>query len=490
MPKARRPTEPQPSRSPPSDPRRAALERALPHSLSAERAVLGSMLLDDAAIAEAINILPDGVDCFWLERHQRLYGQIVRLWKERRPLDGVVVKDELERAGIFEELGGYEFLGGLISAVPSAQRIRDYAQIVRDKHLLRQLISATHRVMDAAFDDRSPTPEVLDFAEKTVFDVTEQRVAGGTLALPKLIQEVFRQIERLDGSTLTGEPTGFYGLDEITSGFQRDELIIIAGRPSMGKTAFGLNVAENMALNVDESRGERRPVLFFSLEMSAQQVAQRILCSRARVDAHRLRRGRHSAEDMERLQHAAQEIENKPLLVDDTSSLSILELRARARMAYRKEQIRAIFVDYLQLVRAPGAESRQQEVAEISRGLKALAKELHVPVIAMAQLNRNPEDRSGNRPRMSDLRESGAMEQDADLIGLLHREAYYRVGEDNAPEDDSAAELIIAKQRNGPVGTIPLHFNRKFTRFDNPELGDRYQGSYEGAPGGPNGAPY
>jgi replicative DNA helicase len=220
-------------------------------------------------------------------------------------------------------------------------------------------------------------------------------------------------------------------------------------------------------------------VLFFSLEMSRQAVAQRILCSRARVDAQRLRKGRHSNEELSRLLAAADEAQNKPLLIDDTSVLSILELRARARMEYRRHKLRAIFVDYLQLMRAPGADSRQQEVAEISRGLKALAKELNLPVVAMAQLNRKPEDRSSNRPRMSDLRESGALEQDADLVALLHRESYYKLGEKQEAEDDPEAELIIAKQRNGPVGAIKLHFSRQHTRFDNPQLGDQYESTYE-----------
>jgi replicative DNA helicase len=329
--------------------------------------------------------------------------------------------------------------------------------------------------MDAAFDDQLPAGEILDLAEREIFDVTEKRVTGAAQPLPDLIEEVFQKIQDLDGSAVTGEPTGFFELDELTCGLQPTELIIVAGRPSMGKTAIGLNMAEHIALNENPPR----PVLFFSLEMSSQQVAQRILCSRARVDSQRLRRGKHSAEELQRLMAVADEIRGRPLLVDDTSGLSILELRARARLAYRKHGIRAVFVDYLQLMHTPGAESRQQEVAEISRGLKALAKELKIPVVAMAQLNRKPEDRSSNRPRMSDLRESGAIEQDADLVALLHRESYYKLGDDQDADQDPTAELIIAKQRNGPVGTVKLHFNRQWTRFDNPQYGDRYEGTYE-----------
>ena len=446
----------------------SALDRELPHSMDAERALLGSMLKDSAAIGEAITVLQDaGAAVYFFEKHQLLHDQIVRMWNANRSIDGVLIKDELIRLGLFEQLGGFDFLAQLVSSVPSAYRVREYAELVRDKYLLRQLILATHQVMDLAFDDREPTGEILDRAEKVVFDVTELRVTGGAQPLPELIDEVFEKIQDLDGSVLTGMPTGYFQLDEMTCGLQPGELIIVAGRPSMGKTAFGLNMCEHMSLS------EGKPSLFFSLEMSRQQVAQRILCSRARVDAQKLRRGRHSGRDLDRLKGVADEIRSKPLFIDDTSSLSILELRARARMAWRRHRIQAIFVDYLQLMHAPGNESRQQEVAEISRGLKALAKDLKLPVVAMAQLNRNSEERSQNKPRMSDLRESGAIEQDADVIMLLHRESYFKVGEDPSASEDVKAELIIAKQRNGPVGSVDLHFNRQFTRFDNP-AGDRY----------------
>ena len=419
------------------------------------------MLLEEGAIGEAISLLGDaGSTAFSFEKHQKLYGHIVDMYDRTRPIDGVVIKDELERRNLFDELGGYEFLGGLISAVPSAQRVRHYAEIVIEKHMLRELIGATHRVMDSAFDGALPAQEILDYAEQEIFGVTERRVSSGAQALPDLIEELFQKIQDLDGSVPSGEPSGYAELDELTCGFQPSELIIVAGRPSMGKTALGLNIAENLALV------EGRPVLFFSLEMSRQQLAQRILCSRAKVDSHLLRRGKHSARDLHDLQAAAEQIKDKPLLVDDTSHLSILELRARARMAYRKFGIRALFVDYLQLMHVPGAESRQAEVAQISRGLKAMAKELNIPVIAMAQLNRNPEDRAGNRPRISDLRESGAIEQDADVVILLHREGYYKDAGEHGRDDEGLAELIVAKQRNGPVGTVELHFNKKYTRFD------------------------
>ncbi|HOO17492.1 MAG TPA: replicative DNA helicase [Phycisphaerae bacterium] len=462
----------QPPREPSRPDSRPFFDRALPHDDDAERALLGSMLLEKEAIGEAITVLRDaGAAALDSPRNQRLFEVLVALYVENRPIDGVVLREELTRRGWWEDLGGHEYLVGLVNAVPSALRVRYYAQIVLEKYLLRELIGATHKVMEAAYADERPAKETLDYAEKEIFAVTERRVSGEAAPLDQLMRDVIQTLKSQGEGVLTGEPTGFIKLDELTCGLQPAELIIVAGRPSMGKTALGLNIAEHLAIV------ENRPVLFFSLEMSRQQVAQRVLCSQARVNAHQLRRQRRSAADLRLLEDFAQRLEAAPLYVDDTSDLSILEMRARARMAYRKHKIRAVFVDYLQLMHVPGSESRQVEVATISRGLKALAKDLNVPVVAMAQLNRNPEDktRKGNRPRMSDLRESGAIEQDADVIALLHRESYYKsptVGEDEeaggVPDpEENLADLIIAKNRNGPVGDIKLHFSREYTRFDN-----------------------
>ncbi|MBK9127063.1 MAG: replicative DNA helicase [Phycisphaerales bacterium] len=448
-----------------------ALERLLPQDEKAERALLGAMIQSREAINDVVPILADLGSVFSRESHQWLYNALADLYNANRLSDdGLVLADELKRRGVWDKLGGWKFLQALLDDVPSYLRARQYAEIVRDKALLRHLINALHKVMNVAFEARRPAKEILDQAEHEIFAVTERRASGEAQPIADLVREAFKTIERRDADALSGEPTGYPELDDLTSGLQRGDLVIVAGRPSMGKTAFGLNLAENMAIHY------KRPVLFFSLEMSRQQIAQRILCSRARVDAHRLRRGRHSQADLERLTATGHELSEAPLLVDDSSDLTILETRARARMAFRRHQIAAIFVDYLQLMRVPGTESRQVEVATISRGLKALAKDLNVPVIAMAQLNRGPEDqkqRKGNRPRMSDLRESGAIEQDADVIMLLHREAYYRSGEDAGGEgdgdgEDNLAEVIVAKQRNGPTGTIKLHFNRQYTRFDTP----------------------
>jgi replicative DNA helicase len=453
-------------------------DRVLPHDLDAERALLGAMLQKKEAIGEALIVLQNAPpDVFFRESHQQLYALCKELYDADAPLDAILIKDELIRRGLFERLGGYDFLASLVDAVPHTLRAPHYARLVREKHLLRELIRAAHEVLELAFAGKQPPQAILDEAERIITRVTERRVTGAqAAALPDLVMEAIQQIQQRGDGALTGMPTGLIELDELTCGLQPSELIIIAGRPSMGKTAFGLNLAEHMAIV------ERRPVLFFSLEMSRQQVAQRVLCSRARVDAHRLRRGRHSREDLINLERVQSELAGAPLLVDDSASLSITEMQARSRTAHRKFKIEAIFVDYLQLMRAPGIKERHLEVGAVSQGLKKLAKDLNVPVIAMAQLNRQVEgaQRRGNRPRMSDLRESGAIEQDADVIMLLHRESYYKTpGEETDGADDATAEVIIAKQRNGPTDTVKLHFNRQYTRFDNHHPG--HMG--DGAPG-------
>ncbi|MFH1748522.1 MAG: replicative DNA helicase [Planctomycetota bacterium] len=452
------------------------LNRVLPHNDGAERSLLGSMLREKEAIGQAITVLRDaGANAFDAPNHQSLYEVLVHFYTHDLPLDGELLRQELTRRGWWEELGGYDFLASLVNSVASSLRAPYYAEIVRDNYLLRQLISANHRVMEAAYDNDRPIKEILDYTEKEIFDITERRVSGEAAPLSQLMREVVESLRNRGDDALTGEPTGFTELDALTCGLQPSELIIVAGRPSMGKTAFGLNIAEHLAI-VEK---QPRPILFFSLEMSRQQVAQRILCSQARVNLRRLASTPRYGDVVDTLADFSDRLAGAPLYVDESSNLTILELRARARMAARKHNIRAVFVDYLQLMHLPNSESRQQEVANISRGLKALAKDLKIPVIAMAQLNRNPEDRTrrGNRPRMSDLRESGAIEQDADVVMLLHRESYFKTPDSSQQKthaqtaesdpNENLAELIIAKQRNGPTGTIKLHFNRQYTRFDN-----------------------
>lgn len=452
--------------APPPD-TRSVYDRELPHSPDAERALLGSMLLDTRAIGEAVLALGEcGATAYFFERHQLLHDFIVRLWNENRAIDGVVIKDELRRAGLHDTIGGLEFLGELISSVPSALRVREYAGIVREKHILRQLIGAMHKATDLAFDAKLAADEILDRVEQSIFDVTERRVGEATRAIGADIDAVIARY--MSGEQITGEPTGFYAYDDITCGLVPSELIVVAGRPGMGKTTLGMCMAEHLAVV------ERRPVLFVSLEMSRGELTHRIMCSRAGVNSLKLRRGRCNAGELANLQEAGAAIRDAPLFVDDSPGMSILELRARVRMAKRRHGIVAAFVDYLQLMAGRG-DTRQEEVAAISRGLKALAKELQIPVVALAQLNRKPDDRSDGRPRMSDLRESGAIEQDADVIALLHRDSYYTPDDQSKQHD---AEVIIAKQRNGPTGKINLHFDRACTRFANPSGSHQRQGSF------------
>lgn len=439
--------------------------RIPPQDLEAEMGLLGSMLLQRDAIAEVLPIIHrNESERLYRPDHRRLFEVLVDMYDRGDPVDLVTVRNELARRALLDELGGVDYLVQLAESVPSHLHARRYAELVRDKAMLRDLISAAGRITDEAYSHHQEAREVLDFAEHLLFQVTDQRISEQVEPIKQYLEEIFRQIESRDGHYITGVPTGFIELDDMLSGLQNGEMIIIAARPSMGKTAIGLTIAENVAAV------HKRPTAFFSMEMSKQAIVQRILCSRGRVDSHKLRRGMLSETEIQHLQTVCGELHEVPLFIDDTPGMSVLELRAKARRLRLRHQVEAIFVDYLQLMHSPGrTESRQQEVSEISRGLKALARELGIPVVVLAQLNRNPEGRSDNRPRMSDLRESGAIEQDADVIMLLHREEYYK--KEKCPEElKNVAEIIIDKQRNGPTGVVRLHFNQKWTRFDNLDL--------------------
>lgn len=453
-----------PSQSPRAKPTTGSqFDRLPPHAIDAEMATIGSMCLNREAVELVLPIIGrEQSDRFYRADHRLVFEALVDLYDQGEPIDLVVVHNELKRRDQLEEIGGDEYLVRLAESVPSWVNAEYYARIVRDKGMLRDLIRATGQIAQEAYNDEDDARLLLDRAEQRLFEVTEQRISGQAEPLGSFIEETWRQLESRDGHYLTGEPTGFVELDDMLSGLQTGELIIVAARPSMGKTAWGLCAAEHLA--VDESR----PVGFFSMEMSKQQLAQRVLCSRGRVDSHKLRRGMLSAQEINELSSICDDLINAPLYIDDTPGMTVLELRSKARRLKAKHDIRAVFVDYLQLMHTPGAESRQVEIAIISRGLKALGRELSIPVVALAQLNRQPEGREGHRPRMSDLRESGALEQDADVVLLLHREEYYK------PQDDSVrglAEIIVAKQRNGPTGVVRLHFNKKLTRFDNLAVG-------------------
>lgn len=439
--------------------------RVPPHDLEAERNLLGSMMLNRDAIATVIPIIgrQEG-GWFYRPDHRSLFEVLVDLYDENRPMDLVVIKDELQRRDLLEGIGGVPAIVRMAESVGAWVNAEHYARIVRDKGLLRDVIRVAGEITDDAYADSDDTADLLDKAEQRLFDVTERRVSGQAISLSELVHRIHDQLQSRGDHYLSGLPTGFHELDDLTSGLQNGDFIIVAGRPSMGKTAFGLTVAEHMAVE------DRRPVVFFSLEMSRLQVGHRIVCSRSRIDSHKVRRNMLNDEETRLLVDTCDQLTEAPLYIDDTPSMSILELRAKARRLRQQFNIEAVFVDYLQLMRCPSKEreGRQQEISEISRGLKALGRELNIPIVAMAQLNRAAEQREGNRPRMSDLRESGALEQDADLVLLLHREEYYhRGGEEIDPEIKGKAECIVAKQRNGPVGTIELMFNNRSTRFDN-----------------------
>ena len=436
--------------------------RLPPYDLEAEMSVLGSMMLDRQAIESVLPVIHrDESNWFYRPDHQLLFEVLVELYDRGQPIDLVIVSDELRRHGQLDQVGGQGYIIRLCESVPTWVNAEYYAGIVRDKGLLRDLIQCAGQINEAAYDQAQEVRLVLDDAEQRLFRVTERRVSGQATSLGVMLQTVYKQLEVRDGYYITGLETGFFELDDITSGLQLGDMIVVAGRPSMGKTTLGLNIAEHLAVD------NGVPVAFFSLEMSKQQLAQRILCSRGRIDSHRFRRGMINEEEIQELGLICGQLASAPLYIDDTPAISALELRSKARRLRQRHEIAAVFVDYLQLMTAPSVArdgNRQIEIASISGSLKALARELNIPVVAMAQLNRMAEGRVGNRPRMSDLRESGAIEQDADVVLLLHREEYYK------REDASVqgiAEVIVEKQRNGPTGLVKLHFNKQLTRFDN-----------------------
>jgi len=453
--------------------------RVPPQDLEAEMSLLGSMLLERDCIGQVLQLIPrEQAHRFYRPDHRLLYETLVDLYDNNSAIDLIVLEDELRRRGRLEVIGGREYLITLSESVPSAANAEFYAGIVRNKAWQRDLIGVTGEILKDAYDAGMPAADLMDLAEKKLFAVTEQRVTNQAVTIREFLAETFHQIETMTEGGLTGVPSGFQKLNEMLGGFQLGDLVIVAARPSMGKTALALNMFEHAGID------EGRPAVFFSLEMGKLQIAQRMLCSRAHVDMHRLRRGRLSEHDIQSLHAAADVMRDRAVFVDDTPGMSVMELRAKARRLKRLHKIEVIFVDYLQLMfdRAR-RESRQEEVSAISRGLKALARELEVPVVAMAQLNRQVESRSGNRPRMSDLRESGAIEQDADVVILLHREEYYCADKNNIPpEIKGKAELIIEKQRNGPTGIVELIFNPEFTRFE--ASGSQYlrdEGEYQAA---------
>lgn len=443
-----------------------------PQHIEAEQSILGGILIENEAINRVTEILD--ADDFYRDTHRKIFNALINLSERDEPADLITLTNELRKIDQLDSIGGASYLASLIDSVPTAANIEYYARIVKEKAILRKLIQTSTEIITQSYEDRGDVEGFLDEAERAIFDISEKRVRPSFYPIREIVKESFATIEKLfkKKEAVTGVPSGFKELDRMTAGFQPSDLVIIAGRPSMGKTAFCLDVAEYAAID------NKIPVAIFSLEMSKEQLVIRMLCSQAHVEGTRLRTGYLNESDWPKLTIAAGSLSESPIYIDDTAALSVLELRAKARRLKSDHGLGMVIVDYLQLMKGRSrVESRQQEISEISRSLKALSKELNIPVIAVSQLSRKTEERTGNRPQLSDLRESGAIEQDADLILFIYRDEVYNRSEDNP--NRGKAEVIIGKQRNGPIGKIDLAFLDKFTTFK-----DLYKGDTENTYGG------
>ncbi len=439
------------------------IDRAPPHDLEAEIAVLGSMLLDNEVIGEVATLVR--ADDFYRDAHRRLFEAMIGLYDSGKGCDAVTLREDLQHRGVLDAVGGSDALVTIMDRVPTAAHAVHYSRIVRDTALRRGVIGACDRVLRSAHDGARQGREILDEAEAAFFQLDRESETGEISRIGDVLKHVFQQIDKYQEreGRLTGLGTGFYDLDDMTGGLHTSEMVVVAARPSMGKTSLALCIAEHAAVV------EGKPVALFSLEMARAQVVQNMLCSRAKVDGVRLRRGFLADEDFSKLSGAVGKLSEARIFIDDTPSLTPLALRAKARRLKAREEIALVIVDYLQLMEAgvgSRSESRQQEISLISRSIKALARELQVPIIAVSQLNRAVDAREDHRPRMSDLRESGAIEQDADVVLLLHREEYYIHDPKRKAEEAGQAELIVAKQRNGPTGVVPLTFLAPYMRFE------------------------
>ena len=437
-----------------------AAERTLPHNLEAERSVLGAILVHNDAFNLAAQVI-DSTD-FYRDAHRRIFDKMVLLNERNHAIDFVTLKEELSRAGELDEVGGPAYVRSLADGVPRATNVEFYARIVKEKSTLRNLIFAANKILTNAYEADQEADLVLDEAESAIFAVADDRLKAGFVPMRDLVKESFPKIELLfeQKRLITGVPTGFVDLDEMTRGLQPGDLVIVAARPSMGKTSLVLNIAQHVAMQPDHTVG------FFSLEMSKESLFLRLLTSEAQIDSHRLMSGAIGQKDYGRISHALESLSAMRLFIDDTASIGVLEMRAKARRLKGEHGLSLLIVDYIQLMTGRGRfENRTLELAAISRSLKGLAKEINVPIVVLSQLSRAPESRSDHRPQLSDLRESGALEQDADLVVLIYRDDVYNK-DPNSP-DAGTAELIVAKQRNGPTGTVRLAFLREQTRFAN-----------------------
>ena len=436
--------------------------RLLPQSLDSERSVLGSMFRSNDVIGDVVQIL--NVDNFYSDAHQKIYKAMIVLYEAGKPVDLVVLTEALKLANQIDDVGGYGALAELWDAAPTAANAVHYAHIVRDRSIVRSLINVGNEILRDAYDQVGPADELLHQATGKMLDVAERGVTGRVYGMDKMLEETFDRIDQRQtrgGSSISGISSGYPDLDEVTAGFQNSEMIIIAARPSVGKTAFALNLIRNIAVD------EKSTVLFCSLEQSRVEIVERLLCSHARVDAQKLRKGVMNAEDMERLIAASGVMRNAKIFIDDSPGQGMLRIAANARRLKLRNDLKMVVIDYLQLIEPENRrDPRQEQVAQISRRLKGLARELSIPVIALAQVNRSSEDRQDHKPRLSDLRESGSIEQDADTVILLHRPERFEPG-----QHEGLTEVIIGKQRNGPVGEITLTFNKNMMRFENFAVG-------------------
>lgn len=429
-----------------------------PQNVEAEKSVLGAMLIDNEAIGLALEILD--ASWFYQESHRRIYQAILDLYNNHKNVDLITLTDKLKNDGMMESVGGVSYISSIIDDVPTSANVEHYSHIVKEKGVLRELIKNSTQIIFQCYEAKGNVDAVVDNAERLIFEIADLKQKQKSFHIKDLVRSSIETLDQLykRKEHITGIATGFEKVDYMTSGLQKSDLIILAGRPSMGKSALAVSIGENVGIHSKEG------VAIFSLEMSKEQLVQRMLCSQARVDAHKVRSGFLSPQDWPKLTKAAQILSESKIFIDDTPAISALELRAKARRLKSNHDIKLIILDYLQLMRSSiQTDSRQQEISEISRSLKALARELGVPIIALSQLSRAVESRQDHRPQLSDLRESGAIEQDADVVFLLMREEYYAPTEENK----GVADVIIAKQRNGPTGTVKLAFIKEYMRFEN-----------------------
>jgi len=445
-------------------PPEVTIERPLPSSLEAERGILGAVLLDNQSLHAALEILR--IEDFFSDHHRRIFDGMMELASASKAIDLLTLSDELRRKGELESAGGVAYLASLVDGVPRISNVPHYARIVKEKSMMRHLVQTAHAIEQRALEAEVGADEMLDSAESEIFRLAEDRVRQGFVTVKELVSQNYERLERLvsEGRTVTGLATGYPALDEMTSGMQPSDLIILAARPSMGKTSLALNIAENVAMRGGQASPEGGRVAVFSLEMSKEALLMRLLSSHARIDAHKFRTGHLNVEDREKMGESLNELARTSVWIDDSASATVVEMGAKARRLKNDKGLDLVIVDYLQLMTARGRfGNRNEEVSSITRGLKAMAKELAVPVLVMSQLTRAPE-RDDRRPQLADLRESGAIEQDADLVLFINRPGFFKP--DAPDEERNRTELIIAKQRNGPTGLLKFVFLHTYTRFE------------------------